>query len=91
MKTRQDIERRNRTPIAMGVVLFVSLSASQSIAQVGNYASHTAADRSVVITGATGEAIRVTPYGDYIVRIQVAKKGESFYADDRYEIVERHD
>jgi alpha-glucosidase len=80
-------------PVAMGVVLFASLFAGRSVAQtqVGNYASHSTSGRSVVITGATGESIRVTPYGDYIVRIQVAKKGESFYADDRYEIVERHD
>jgi len=77
--------------VVMGVVLFVSLSAGRSNAQVGNYASHATSGRSVVITGSTGESIRVTPYGDYIVRVQVAKKGESFYADDRYEIVERHD
>jgi hypothetical protein len=73
--------------------LFVSLLASPSFAQtqVGNYASHTTSGKSVVITGATGESIRITPYGDYIARIQVAKKGESFYADDRYEIVASHD
>src|ERR1051325_5863639 len=39
--------------------------------QVGNYASRAVAGRSVVVTGATGESIRVTPYGDYIVRVQV--------------------
>jgi alpha-D-xyloside xylohydrolase len=77
----------------MAVVALVSLATSQANAQtqVGNYASHTASSRSVVVTGATGESIRITPYGDYIVRVQVAKKGEDFYADDRYEIVERHD
>src|SRR5262249_55504859 len=30
-------------------------------------------------------------YGDYIVRIQVAKNGESFYADDRYDLVASQD
>src|SRR5262249_50553927 len=59
--------------------------------QVGNYASRAVAGRSVVVTGATGEKIRITPYGDYIVRVQFAKNGESFYADDRYEIVASHD
>jgi alpha-glucosidase len=100
---RRNTEERNRmnpegstkgrrtTPIVIAAVLLASLWASRSLAQVGNYASHAASGRSVVITGASGESIRVTPYGDYIVRIQVAKKGESFYADDRYEIVERHD
>jgi MYXO-CTERM domain-containing protein len=81
------------TATMRGSVLLVLLWTSQASAQtqVGNYASHAASGRSVVITGATGESLRVTPYGDYIVRVQAAKKGESFYADDRYEIVERHD
>ena len=43
-----------------------------------------------MISGASGESIRITPYGDYIVRIQVAKSGESFYADNRYEMVASH-
>jgi alpha-D-xyloside xylohydrolase len=73
--------------------MLVGLLASQAFAQqeVGNYASSATSGRSVVVTGATGESLRITPYGDYIVRVQVAKKGESFYADDRYEMVERHD
>ena len=81
--------RRGMRTVMTAAVLFVSLLASRSFAQtqVGNYASHATSGRSVVITGATGESIRITPYGDYIVRVQVAKKGESFYADDRYEIV----
>jgi alpha-glucosidase (family GH31 glycosyl hydrolase) len=93
MHTRGSARYRRTMPIVTGVVLSVLLSANRSIAQtqVGNYASQAASGRSVVITGATGESIRITPYGSYIVRIQVAKKGESFYADDRYEIVERHD
>jgi alpha-glucosidase (family GH31 glycosyl hydrolase) len=73
------------------LVLSVSLWTSRSLAQIGNYASHKTTGRSVVVTGASGESIRITPYGDYIVRIQAAKQGESFYADDRYDIVERHD
>lgn len=44
-----------------------------------------------MITGASGERIRVTPYGDHIVRVQIVKSGEDFYADDRYDMVERHD
>lgn len=74
-------------------VLYLLLPASRAQAQtqVGNYASHVTAGRSVVITGATGESLRITPYGDYIIRVQVAKKGEDFYADDRYEIVASHD
>ncbi|HXU06141.1 MAG TPA: TIM-barrel domain-containing protein, partial [Polyangia bacterium] len=80
-------------PIVVGVILLGSLLARGALAQtqVGNYASRAVAGRSVVVTGASGEKIRITPYGDYIVRIQVAKNGESFYADDRYHMVESHD
>ncbi len=77
------------TPIPVLVVLLLAGPASAQT-QVGNYASHATSGRSVVLTGATGESVRVTPYGDYMVRIQVAKKGESFYADDRYDMVASH-
>ncbi|MBN2577071.1 MAG: DUF5110 domain-containing protein [Deltaproteobacteria bacterium] len=77
--------------LVMTMALLVSVLPVRAHAQVGNYASHAASGRSVVLTGASGESLRVTPYGDYIVRVQAAKKGESFYADDRYDIVERHD
>jgi alpha-glucosidase (family GH31 glycosyl hydrolase) len=70
---------------------FTILIASQSYAQIGNYSSLAASDRSIVITGSSGEKIRLTPYGDYIVRIQTVRKDEDFYPDNRYELVERHD
>ena len=65
------------TPVIVAVVLLGSLLTRRCLAQtqVGNYASRAVAGRSVVVTGATGESIRITPYGDYIVRIQVAKNG----------------
>ena len=93
MNRKGPAKRCSLTAVVVASVLLAPLSTSESFAQtqVGNYASHTTSGRSIVITGASGESIRVTPYGDYIVRIQVAKKGESFYPDDRYEIVERHD
>ncbi|MBN1610760.1 MAG: DUF5110 domain-containing protein [Polyangiaceae bacterium] len=90
---RQGNARCRFLPVAMmAPALFFSLSSGRAFAQtqVGNYASHAASGRSVVITGASGESLRITPYGDYIVRVQAAKNGESFYADDRYEIVESH-
>jgi len=66
-------------------VLFVLLLAGQSFAQtqVGNYASH-ATSAAAWCSPEPRRSLRVTPYGDYMVRVQVAKKGESFYADDRY-------
>lgn len=93
MSPRSGVEIRR--PILFSIALVVSHFALGGPAlaqtQVGNYASHAVSGRSVVVTGATGESLRITPYGDYIVRVQVVKKGEAFYADDRYEIVERHD
>jgi alpha-D-xyloside xylohydrolase len=79
--------------LVLAGILIGWLAPARALAQtqVGNYASRAVAGRSVVVTGATGESIRVTPYGDYIVRVQVAKSGESFYADTRYEIVASHD
>jgi hypothetical protein len=63
----------------------------QVSAQVGNYSSLAASDRSIVINGASGEKLRITPYGDYMVRIQTVRNNEDFYADNRYEMVEKHD
>jgi MYXO-CTERM domain-containing protein len=71
--------------------LLIASQPSWAQTQVGNYASHATSGRSVVVTGSTGESLRITPYGDYMVRVQIAKKGEAFYADDRYEMVASHD
>jgi alpha-glucosidase (family GH31 glycosyl hydrolase) len=69
----------------------ITLITSLSFGQIGNYASHSTSDRSVVIKSSTGESIRITPYGDYLVRIQTIRSNETFYADDRYEMVASHD
>ena len=70
------------------LLLFMVLHSS---GQVGNYSSHTKSGRSVVISDASGAKIRITPYGDYMVRIQTVRKNEEFYADKHYLQVERHD
>lgn len=82
---------RRMAPFVPALLLALLAKPAVAQAQVGNYASYAASGRSVVITGASGESLRITPYGDYIVRVQVARMGEAFYPDDRYEIVERHD
>jgi len=84
--------RRGLRALSLPPALLVLLVSGHSFAQqVGDYASHASAGRSVVITGASGERLRITPYGDYITRVQAARNGEDFYADDRYDMVERHD
>jgi alpha-glucosidase (family GH31 glycosyl hydrolase) len=82
--------RRLRTALCCPAILLL-LIVFDSFGQIGDYASHTTSGRSVVITGSAGESIRITPYGDYIVRIQTVRKDESFFSDDRYEMVVRHD
>src|SRR6201995_860802 len=56
-----------------------------------NYQSRRTEGRSVVFTTDAGQRLRLTPYGDYIVRVQAVRRGEDFFPDDHYEMVERHD
>ncbi len=69
----------------------VQLGVSLAVGQIGEYASHAESGSSIVITGGSGEKIRITPYGDYMVRVQAVKNNENFYPDTQYEMVERHD
>ena len=78
------------TAIRFFTIVLVAVTQSSGV-QIGDYASHATSGRSVVITGGDGEKIRITPYGDYILRIQAIRGDESFYADDRYEMVLSHD
>jgi alpha-D-xyloside xylohydrolase len=52
--------------------------------------SHAEQGRSMILTGEKGERLRLTPYGDFIVRVQAVRRGEEFFDDDRYEMVEPH-
>jgi len=69
------------------IFLLVSLSAAETI---GRYASSKSDGRSVILTTDLGQRIRLTPYGDHIVRVQSVRSGEAFFSDDRYEMVESH-
>ena len=57
---------------------------------LSNYVAYHSEGRSTIFTTSTGQRLRLTPYGDYIVRIQTVRQGESFFPDDRYEMVESH-
>lgn len=47
-------------------------------------------DGAYLFSSSSGETLRITPYGDAIVRIQRVRSGEDFFADNRYEMVEKH-
>jgi len=70
-----------------------SLPAAAAPAKVSltNYQSLRTESRGVVFTTDTGQRLRLTPYGNYIVRVQAVRRGEDFFPDDRYEMVESHD
>jgi alpha-D-xyloside xylohydrolase len=85
--------KEHKTMIGVIILLILSLFivVSQSFAQVGNYSTHATQGRGVLFTTTSDASIRITPYGDYIIRVQAVKKSEPFYPDSQYEMVARHD
>ena len=63
-------------------------AATQDAETLTNYGSHTDDGRSMTITSVTGQQLKITAYGDYIVRVHSKRSGETFFADDRYEMVD---
>jgi alpha-glucosidase (family GH31 glycosyl hydrolase) len=70
--------------VAPGVLLLIT-------AQLGPYQSLRAEGRAAVLTASSGAELRVTPYGEFILRVQAARPGESFPAERSPDMVERHD
>ena len=62
-----------------------------SYTQTGNFKEFYFSGRSVVFVSGTGCKLRLTPYGDKIIRVQPVNKEEDFFPDDYYEMVESHD
>ncbi|WP_329050020.1 DUF5110 domain-containing protein [Amycolatopsis sp. NBC_01488] len=62
--------------------------AVQAAETLTNYGSHTHDGRSMTITSTTGQQLKITAYGDYIVRVHSKRSGETFFADNRYEMVD---
>jgi alpha-glucosidase (family GH31 glycosyl hydrolase) len=59
-----------------------------SVAQ--NKLGYSRSGRSVIFSNDQGHRLRITPYGNYIIRIQAVRKNEAFFTDDHYEMVETH-
>src|SRR5688572_14721050 len=60
----------------------------QTVERLTNYASHTSDGRNMTVTSATGQQLKITAYGSYIVRVHSKRSGETFFADARYEMVD---
>ena len=63
-------------------------NAAQAVETLTDYGSHTSTGRGVTITSTTGQHLKITAYGDHIVRVQSIRGGETFFADDRYAMVD---
>jgi alpha-D-xyloside xylohydrolase len=73
------------------VCLFTSLIFIIQTATSQPTLQQTRQGRSIIFTNQEGEHMRITAYGDQILRIQATRKNEAFFSDDHYEMVERHD
>ena len=67
--------------------VFPFLVAAESLT---TYARNRFDGQSVIFTTSSGQRLRITPYGISIVRVQAVRKGEDFYSDDHYEMIESH-
>ncbi len=70
--------------------LFSILIAATFICRAQTGLTYTMKDRSLIFTNTNGERLRLTPYGNNMIRVQTVRKEEDFFADDRYEMVETH-
>jgi alpha-D-xyloside xylohydrolase len=77
--------------IAVCLLLVLAQYFAASAESLANYASHETSGRSVLVTSSSGQKLRLTPYGDYMVRVQAVESGKDFFADDRWEIIPDHD
>jgi alpha-glucosidase (family GH31 glycosyl hydrolase) len=59
--------------------------------RIGRFAGYRLQDRSLLVNSTTGAKMRLTPYGDHMIRVQIARKGQPFVPDDALLMVERHD
>jgi alpha-D-xyloside xylohydrolase len=65
--------------LALGCVLFGLAHAQGAYMRSG---------ASVIVSDAAGASLRVTPYGPYAVRLQSVRKGEDYFPDNYYEMVD---
>ena len=68
-----------------GLCLSIGSAAAETLS---DYGSHTMDSRNMTVTSSTGQKLKITAYGDYIVRVHTVRNGENFFSDTRYEMVD---
>jgi alpha-D-xyloside xylohydrolase len=83
------MNRVSLTRVVLPLSLLMGALTSYS-SELGNYQVHHQAGRSIIVESTDGSSVRLTPYGDYMLRVQVAKADQTFTPDDRYGMVMSH-
>ncbi|HEY0827826.1 MAG TPA: TIM-barrel domain-containing protein, partial [Bacilli bacterium] len=66
-----------------------SIGATAASAEtLSNYSSHTSDSGNMTVTSSTGQQLKISAYGNYMIRIHMVRSGESFFSNTRYEMVE---
>ncbi|MBN1597884.1 MAG: DUF5110 domain-containing protein [Bacteroidales bacterium] len=73
------------------IVVFLFVTCLFAQGQSGNFKSLIPKEHELTIESDTGVKLRFQFYSDNVIRIQWAKKGSDFFADDHYEMVEKHE
>ncbi|WP_229411205.1 MULTISPECIES: TIM-barrel domain-containing protein [unclassified Massilia] len=71
---------------SLGMLIVAAAAAGAAPARENAPSRHT-----VLVNGAHGEQLRLTAYGQNIVRIQSVRAGEKYFDDHHYEMVASHD
>lgn len=81
-------------PLAAAALLFgihLAFGAETPPARPGAYAGHHRVERSVVVESVSGARLRLTPYGEHMLRVQAVPRGAEFLPDEHLPMIERHD
>lgn len=74
-------------------VLLISISllhSEEKTEKFSNYKNYIVQKSSVIVNTVSGQKLRITPYGENMVRVQAVRNNEIFYSDDHYETIVNH-
>jgi alpha-glucosidase (family GH31 glycosyl hydrolase) len=79
-----------RIVVSVFVFFFAMVSVSHANSYLENLPAPSYVHGSYIFTAPNGERLRITPYGDAMVRVQHVRADEKILPDTHYEMVERH-